>query len=256
MLIDSSKIKIEECKIETLVKNQDVEDKYILDDENAIILIRNDEKTGYIMIHERIVDEELIEMNRWFLRTYYFGSIHNVSVIKNLNLFQVQNGSGDFNALYNYKEARFVVAQNIWQDVYSGRHNNYLKKYNGFLASFSILSDYEEDDVYRYENAITGEEIVESFIVKDGNYYAILNIDGTIRGNKLFKGTCFSKIEEIINLDGYETLDEFKEERKRICNKQKQKNKQEYYELLKSRNDGSISPYLDSEVVKIINLKK
>lgn len=247
---------IEECQLEKLLKNKRLEDKYILDDENAIILIHSDEPTGYIMIHVRIVDGNLVEMNRWPLRCYYFGTIQNISVIRSLNLFQVQNGRGNFNGLYNYKEAKFVVSQNIWADIYSGRHNNYLKKYGGFLASFSISSDYEEGDTYSYNNIITGERIVESFIVKDDNYYAILNIDGTIKSNKLFKGTCFSKIKEIINLDEYESLDEFKKERKKICNDIKRKNKQAYYELLNSRSDDNISPYLDSEVAKILNLKK
>ena len=103
-----------------------------------------------------------------------------------MNLFQVQNGSGNFNAIYNYKEGKFVVPQNTWGLVESGRGNSILKKYNGFLASFGIRSDYEEDDVYAYDNSITGERIVESFEVEDGDYYAILDIDGTIRENKLF----------------------------------------------------------------------
>lgn len=143
-----------------------------------------------------------------------------------------------------------------WELVESGRNNSILKKYNGFLASFGIRSDYEEDDVYAYDNPITGERIVESFVVEDGDYYAILNIDGTIRGNKLFKGKSFSKITKIIDLDEYESLDAFKKERKQLCNDKKQKSKQEYYQLVESRNDGSISPYLDSEVAKVLNLKK
>ncbi len=248
--------KEQKSKIEKLVSRQQTEDRYILDDEDAIIVIHSDESTGYIMIHERLVDGKLVEINRWPLRSYYFGSIHDVTVIEDLNLFQVQNNGGNFNALYNYKEGRFVVPQNTWGLVESGRGNSILKKYNGFLASFEIRSDYEEDDVYAYDNPITGERIVESFGVGDGYYYAILDIDGTIRGNKLFKGKSFSKITQIIDLDEYESLDAFKKERKQLCNDKKQKSKQEYYQLLESRNDGSISPYLDSEVAKVLNLKK
>ena len=248
--------KEQKSKLEKLVSRQQTEDRYILDDEDAIIVIHSDESTGYIMIHERLVDGKLVEINRWPLRSYYFGSIHDVTVIEDLNLFQVQNNGGNFNALYNYKEGRFVVPQNTWGLVESGRGNSILKKYNGFLASFEIRSDYEEDDVYAYDNPITGERIVESFGVGDGYYYAILDIDGTIRGNKLFKGKSFSKITQIIDLDEYESLDAFKKERKQLCNDKKQKSKQEYYQLLESRNDGSISPYLDSEVAKVLNLKK
>ena len=250
------KKKEEKSKIEKLVSRQQTEDRYILDDENAIIVINGNEAVEYIMIHERLVDNKLVEIKRWPLRSYYFGSIHEVTAIKDLNLFQVQNGSGSFNAIYNYKEGKFIVPQNTWGLVESGRDNSILKKYNGFLASFKIRSDYEEDDVYAYDNPITGERIVESFGVEDGDYYAILDIDGTIRGNKLFKGKSFSKITQIIDLDKYESLAEFKKERKQLCNDKKKKSKQEYYQLLESRNDGSISPYLDSEVAKVLNLKK
>ena len=247
---------IEKSKIENLVSSQETEDSYILDDENAIIVIHGDEPTEYIMIHERLINSELVEINRWSLKCYYFGLIHDLTAIKDLNLFQVQNGCGNFNAIYNYKEGKFVVPQNTWGLIESGRNNSILKKYNGFLASFRIISDYEEDDVYAYDNPITGERIVESFGEEDGEYYAILNIDGTIRGNKLFKGKSFSKITKIVDLDEYESLDAFKKERKQLCNDKKQKSKQEYYQLIKSRNDGSISPYLDSEVAKVLNLKK
>lgn len=248
--------KEEKSKIERLVSRQKTEDRYILDDEDAIIVIHSDEPTGYIMIHQRLVNDKLVEINRWPIRSYYFGSIHSVTPIKELNLFQVQNNCGNFNAIYDYKKGKFVVPQNTWGLVESGRSNSLLKKYGGFLASFSISSNYEDDDVYAYENPITGERIVESFGVRDGNYYAILELDGTIRGNKLFKGCSFSKITKIIDLDEYESLEEFKKERKQLCNDTKKKQKQEYYQMLETRNDGSISPYLDSEVAKVLNLKK
>jgi len=242
--------------IQKLVSYQKTEDKYILDNENAIIVIDNENSTGYTMIHERLVNGKLVEINKWPLICYYFGSIHNVTIIKDLNLFKVQNNSGNFNAIYNYKEDRFVVPQKTWGLVESGRNNNFLKKYNGFLATLEISSDYEDDDVYSYYNFVAEEKIVESFSVRECYYYAILNIDGTIRGNKLFKGNSFSKITEIIDLDKYKSLDEFKKERKQFCNEEKQKRKQEYKKLIESRNDGSISPYLDKEVAKVLNLKK
>ena len=179
--------KEQKSKIEKLVSRQQTEDRYILDDEDAIIVIHSDESTGYIMIHERLVDGKLVEINRWPLRSYYFGSIHDVTVIEDLNLFQVQNNGGNFNALYNYKEGRFVVPQNTWGLVESGRGNSILKKYNGFLASFEIRSDYEEDDVYAYDNPITGERIVESFGVGDGYYYAILEEINYLKGSLFLK---------------------------------------------------------------------
>ena len=255
-------VKKEEASlIKKLVYNQKTEDRYILDDENAIIVIRNNDKNthseDYIMIHQRLEGGNLVEINRWYISGYYFGSIHDVTVIKDLNLFQVQNSGGAFNALYDYKNGKFVVPRGVWGIVESGRPgNSILKKYNGFLASFGISSDYEEGDVYSYTNPITNEKIVESFGVNDGTYYAILNTDGTIRGNKLFKGRSFSKISQIIDLDQYESLDAFKQERKQLCNDKKKKQKQEYQQMIETRNDGSISPYLDSEVAKVLGLKK
>lgn len=61
----------------------------------------------------------------------------------------------------------------------------------------------------------------------------------------------FSRISQIIDLDEYESLDAFKQDRKQICNAQKQ----EYQQMIETRNDGSISPYLDSEVAKVLGLK-
>lgn len=248
------KKKDEKIEIVRLVSSQKTEDRYILDDENAIIVIRGDEE--YIMIHERLVDDKLVEMNRWSVKSYYFGFKFDEAAIRDLNLFKVQNGTGDFNAIYDYKKGMFVVPQNIWSVVNSGRNNNLLEKYGGFLATLRIYSDAEYDDVYSYKNPYTDETIVESFSVSDGDYYAILELDGTIRGNKLLKGSSFSKITEIIDLDEYGSIEEFKRERKQLCNDAKKKQKQEYYHMLATRNDGSISPYLDSEVVKVLNLKK
>lgn len=252
--------KEEVSQIKKLVSSQKTEDRYILDDENAIIVIENNDRNThseyYIMIHQRLEDGNLVEINRWYISGYYFGSIHDVTVIKDLNLFQVQNSGGAFNALYDYKNGKFVVPRGVWSVVESGRNNSILKKYNGFLASFGISSDYEEGDVYSYTNPMTNEKIVESFGVKDGTYYAILNTDGTIRENKLFKGSSFSKISQIIDLDQYESLEAFKQERKQLCNEKKKKQKQEYQQMIGTRNDGSISPYLDSEVAKVLGLKK
>ena len=235
------------------VMHQKTEDKYILDNENAIIVIKDE--NGYVMIHERLVDDDLVEINRWPMDNYYFGSIHDAAPIESLGLFKIQSGRGTFDALYDYKNDKFVIPPKTWEDIDFGRCDQYLEKYNGVLAYFSISSDYEKDDLFTYENEITGEEIEKSFRVKDG-YYAIINFDGTIRENKLFKGSTFSKITEIIDLDKYESLDAFKEERKKICNDIKKKQKQEYYQMIEERNDGNISPYLDSEVARIFNLKK
>ena len=246
-------------QIQKLVSSQLAEDKYILDDENAIMVIKNNDththSEHYIMIHQRLQNGRLVEINRCYINSYYFGTIHDRSQIKELNLFKIQNGCGTFDALYDYKNGKFVVPQGVWREIITGRNNEILNKYNGFLATFEISADYEEGDVFSYINPMTNEKMVASFGANDGSYYAIINIDGTIRSNKLFKGNSFSRISQIIDLDKYESLDAFKQERKQICNAQKQKEKQEYQKMIETRNDGSISPYLDSEVAKVLDLK-
>ena len=208
------------------------------------------------MIHKRLNKDRLVVVNRWSLDSYVFGYDYNLTVIKDLDLFKVQKSDGNFDALYNYKEGKFIVPQNIFKKIDSGNNNSILKKYDGFLATLEISSDYEKDDIYAYDNPITDERIVEAFSVYDKNYYAIIESDGKIRGNKLFKGTSFSKITDIIDLDNYSSLEEFINIRKQICNEQKQIKKCAYHKLLETRNDGSISPYLDTEVAKVLNLKK
>lgn len=245
--------------IEKLVRMQDTQDKYILDDENAIIVIKNPNKKSeyyYIMIHERLINGKLQEINRWNMKTYYFGSIHDETVIEDLNLFKVQGVSGNFSSLYNYKKGEFVIPRGEWGMLDFGRNNKNLEKYNGILGVFRLSSSREKSDTISYVNPLTNEKIVETFNVTDGDYYAIINLDGTIRKKKLFKGSSFSKIEEIIDLKQYDSLQQFKEERKRICNQEKNKKKETYYQMLAERNDGSISPYLDTEVMKILKIKK
>ncbi len=97
----------------------------------------------------------------------------------------------------------------------------------------------------------------------DGTYYAILNVDGTIRGNKLFKGNLFSTKEETIDLDKYESIEAFKLERKEWCNQIKQKNKNALYEtfaMLSERGSSRTSlcsdSYLDTEATQTLGLKK
>ena len=155
-------------------------------------------------------------------------------------------------ALYDYKAGEFVVPPQVWDSITKGTNKQYLENYDGFLASFRIHSDFEPDDVYHYDNPITGERMVECHSVYTDTYYAMLNTDGTIRGNKLFYGTEFSRIKRIIDLDDYESLDAFKESVHKECNDKKKKNKEAYYKLLSDRNDGSISPYLDSEVASVL----
>lgn len=237
-----------------------IEDQYVLDNENRIIVTKNPDTTKhkelYLMIHQRVENHDLIDVNKWYVACYHFGDIHDITVIKDFGLFKVQKGDGLFNAIYDYKKGTFIIPIGDWNIVDSGYENSILKKYEGFLGMFTISSDVEEDDVCSYTNKVTGKTMEELFYINDGNYYGIINLDGSIRGNKLFKGTTFSKITQIIDLEQYKSLDEFKKERKNLCNAQKQRRKEEYQKMIKERNDGTMSPYLDNEVFKVLNLKK
>jgi hypothetical protein len=247
---DESEIKKE--KLTLLVKRLNSYGYYILDHENAIVVFKNKADDNYKMVHVRFIEDSLNEINSWYIKQYYLGFSNSYVNLKKLNLFEVQNGCGNFDSLYDYKNDRFIIPQNEWYSI----NLNYLDKYDGILGVFGIHSDYNEDDEYSYRNSVTGEIMEATFSVSDGDYYGMINLDGSIRGNKLFKGSSFSKIEEIIDLDKYESLEQFKAERKKYCNELKAKQKQAYYEMLSERNYDSFSPYLDSEVKRIIELKK
>lgn len=92
---------------------QKTKDSYLLDEKNAIILIENNDKTvhneTYIMIHERLIERKLKEINRWYVNSYYFDCIHDETPIRDLILFKIQNDSGRFNALYDYQNGKLIV---------------------------------------------------------------------------------------------------------------------------------------------------
>ncbi len=180
---------------------QPKEDGYLLDSENAIIVRKNKEEDKYdghyVMIHQRLVDRNLVEINRWYLPGYYFGSIHNISVIKDFDLFKVQNGMGDFGSLYDYKNGKFIVPQGAFAKLDFGCHNEILKEYHGVIGSFSICSDYKKYDSYSYVNAITGKVERRFFKVRKGDYYGMLNLDGSIRGNQLFRGILLQSLRRL-----------------------------------------------------------
>jgi hypothetical protein len=234
-----------ENMIDILIKEEKSDDYYILDKENVIIVIKDGDK--YKMIHKRLIDNKLIEINSWYLNSYFFGYANSDVCLSNLNLFKVQGKFGKLNSLYDYKTAKFIVSPNTWDYL----SFDYMDMYQCFLAHFEIKSTYQEDDILYLTSPITNERVTKSFSVKDSSYYALLNYDGSIRCNKLFKGNSFSQIEEIIDLNNYQSLEDFKKERINICNIRKNKLKEEYYNKI---NNGTFL-YLDKEVERIMKLK-
>lgn len=263
------------CDLDTLIFSMEVRDRYFLDLENALVIIDNPDsssKNRYVMIHYRLINGNLVEINRWDHSTYYF-ELHNDDVIKDLNLFMVQGGRGlgcnshnCYGAIYNYKLGSFVVEKDLFDCIgttnlvsginYAVPGPNYLKKYNCFLAYFYLSSVYEDGDIITYENPVTCEQMEYNFNITDGLYFALLTPDGKIKGNKLFKGENFSRIVEYIDLDKNVSLKEFKQERIRILNERKRKEKEQYYKELVASGKEYISPYLDQEVMDVLKLEK
>lgn len=222
-----------------------MKDEYFLDKSNRIIVILDNDIYQYKMVHQRLIDGKYINIKKWAIKPYYYDMIHYNAVIEDLNFFQVQNANGGFEAWYDYKNGKFIIEPGIWDEISLGTNNEYIDKYNGAIANFTIKSDYENDDIIKYESAIDGKEKLITFEVNDGKYFAILNLDGTIRNNVLFKGQSIYEINQIIYLSQYHSLEDFKQRRKMICNALKKERKEQYY-----TND--YSQYIDKEVARVL----
>lgn len=252
-------------------------DYYICDSKNAIVVVNNPNVTSrnhYLMIHYRYEDGKLVEINRWEQATHYFDNPNSKAVLRDYHLFMVQGGYGvganssgnAFGSIYNYQTGEFVVKKGEFNVIgttnwvsgtsYSLPNVNYLEKYGCFLAYFMLGTKYEEGDIISYMNPITLEEMSYDFNKWSGLYFALLNIDGTIEGNKLFYGRDFSRIEFPIDLNQYGSLAHFKEVKLQELEEQKKAKKEAYYDRLAKEGKEFISPYQDEEVVKVLNYKK
>ena len=263
-------------------RNYILEDVYVLDDENIIAVVCNPERRtiddpSYIMIHCRVTEQELVELNRWNQPNYFCELIKTDSILEKLGYFLVQGNSRAYvyDAIYDYKNARFVIEKGIFDCIgfdnvvanASDIGKNYLKEYNCFLARFTVSSTICEDDVISYTNTITNDLIKHSFAPTPETYYVLINPDGTMRGNTLFMGDSFSKILGMVTLqtrsnitpdmpeDAFESLQLFKQERVEELTKIKNKCKLEHQIWIQRIGSRTSSPYLDDEVAKIISLK-
>lgn len=245
---------------------------HILDDKNAILLYENSdedyEKTHdfYYMKHCRLENEELVEVSRWNQSSFSFGG-NESEIIRSLNLFMVQGGrnhihnyGGVCNALYDYENDRFVVEKGDWdcigfnsRDAFkSPRSNiNFLREYECFVGSFRLSSDEEKNITYYNENPINHQEDSYEIKVYDGIFFGILNPDGSIRDNKLFKGSDLAHPIEVIDLNNYDSsLDAFKQTRIQELNKLRNQKLLEY----RNKHFNEEEP-VTNEVLKTLNLK-
>lgn len=268
------KLGIEKPKgFKDLLNEIEKEDFLVFDEEDAIVVVKNpneSSKNDYLMIHYRFIDGKLKEMNRWEQRTRFFGPTNHQNITE-LNLFMVPGGCNIFHpswdccgSLYDYKTCKFVVPKGDFDGISMTNHlagvmhaipeKNYLKESNCFLSNFELTSEYEEGDILHYTNPITSEDMAYCFSSSE-IYFAFLNIDGTIRGNKLFRGRNLSRIENTIDLENYVSLEEFKKSRRKELTKKKNIAKKNYYENTKKEQKAFISPYQDDEIMRLLELK-
>lgn len=252
--IEKKGVNSSEYLLRKLVSLQFPEDVTILDDKNAIVVFRDNGNS--IIVHERLVEGQLIKISKRISFDYdYFED--KFSLINQLSLLKKANHREDYNLTYQYKKNSYIIDNGIWNTIsFPNGNNDLLKKHKCAVGMLKISSDFEEGDKYSFISPITGEKVIETLEINDGNYFAILNFDGTIRGNTLFKGNSVAQAEDPIDLNDCGSLEDFIQFRKNLCNEMKQRNKNAYQEIIEKRNDGSISPYLDSEVMHVIKLKK
>lgn len=217
--------------------------KYQLDGNNIITIYVSEPCLGlsepgiFMVIHQRLVNEKIVTINKWFVQS----KTCNASIIENLDLFFWTN------FIYDYKQGVFLVEQDNWDKitwVYNRKLHydiNFLESYNCFIASFEIKTD---DIGAWHHSLITDEGSYKTFGTKE-KYYGILNIDGTIRQNKLFKGENLTSIEETITLPENTSLKDFKTNRLQALIKKNREKAEEYNKKAAS--------YRDKDVMKVLN---
>ena len=123
--------------IKTIVDNQSSSDKFILDDKNAIIVVRNLEKNNsykYTMIHERLEENDLNIVNSFELKNYWYSIDESKVLFRDLNLFLVQENSISSDAIYNYKDGKFIIEKGLFNSIITtNNYVDFLKEYNCFF---------------------------------------------------------------------------------------------------------------------------
>lgn len=236
---------------------------YTIDDESAIVI---GGRYGYIqtMLHYKMNNGRLQEVIRLDEINVY-GRLLKKHKIFMLMKNRYPNYDNICIALYDYQNCRFIVPEGKFDNIgydesmpgIDKYHPNYLEKYNCFLAYFTLSSEASsgEEQIF-YTSSINGRKYYHSFSPTQETYYALINKDGSIRANKIFKGADFTKIEEVVDLKEYGSLEAFKKHRIEVLTKIKEENKRAYYERLQRINNVTNSPYLDEEVVKVLTLEK
>ncbi len=235
---------IEEKQLIKLLKKEKPMQYFILDAKNAIAIFRKGPNYIGEFIHYRLNNNALEEVTKFessILLENYISIIPGTTDL-------VRICEAGVRAIYNYKTAKFIIPEGIWNNIYYDEI--ILNNFQGILVSLDINSD---NYSYVYNNAIYDAMFhnpeKQNFNFQE-RYYAVINLDGTIRANKLFKGEDFPKVTEIIDLNTYASLNDFILKRKQVCNSIAQAQKEKFVK------DINNSIYLDKEVVQVLELKK
>jgi len=242
---------------------------FLLDEKNAIIINKGDE--FHIARHYRLIDEYVSDrdiafsdkkftklIKEWKIPFYHIEqqplngtTLFYTATDKEFtsNKFSYTNGR-----IYDYVKAKFLFDPTFWENISIAL----FEQYQVFLGSFTLASDKSKKfpSSISWEHPLTKKRITYQIEQKDIPYFAILELDGSIRGNKLFQGNSFSEITNIIDLDEYGSLDEFVLFRKKVLNEQRDLRKLEYDQRKQELQTEYATPYLDNEVMKLVRTRK
>jgi len=237
---------------------------YILDDENAIVL--GGRYNYNVMIHYSMCYGQLFEITQVPMR-----NVHGRQ-LKKQKLFMLMKNNHHYDncclAIYDYEHGEFIVKNGTFDNIgYDASMNiidqcnsstDYLKYHNCFLAYFTLTSTGEQSvqEQLLYTSLIDGRQHWYDFEPPKETYYALINLDGTIRGNKIFKGNNLAKIEQVIDLRQYGSLEEFKTQRRKELTEIGKQNKKAYFDKVGTGHFENPSPYMDEEVIKVMTLSK
>ncbi len=216
----------------------------------------------YEMRHYRLENKKSVLKNSWEVNSYWYGG-YKWQILHDYGFYLVEDPVGVVIGVYDWINSKFVIEMRQFGiytdfiDICSRDHKakDFLKMYGAFVGIFNITTEYKEDDEICYTNPITLENISVSFPKMNESYIAILNMDGSIRNNCLFKGNSLDTVTEIINLNEFGSLENFKNTVRQKMEADRIKQKEIFNASLKETEFGITTPYLDDEVMRILRKK-
>lgn len=169
----------------------------------------------YLVIHYRIEDGQYIEINHWdesclWHKNYFKHNERVPLVLDDCVLIPSPFILAHlYERLYNYKNGKFVIDEGVWDSLYFIPYD-YLH-YNCIYGGFS-LNSLSKSLEFAYIDPFSSLEQQKSFYIKYMKHFGVLNLDGTIRDNKIFIGTDLTNLKEMVDLNNYSSLKEYKKE--------------------------------------------